>query len=186
MFEASPFSLTAPRRAPSRLSDCSLCSLSEDAVWWGDGFCAVVSAQDARYPGYLRVIWRAHVAEMSDLSDEEAGHLWRVLMGVERALRQVMRPDKINLASFGNYVPHLHWHVIPRYRDDPHFPEAYWASAQRPTPSARGLEAYDEAALRAAIRRQLEGTGCPPGDLSNHGEHQGTMGCRIAKITPSA
>jgi diadenosine tetraphosphate (Ap4A) HIT family hydrolase len=44
-----------------------------------------------------------------------------------------MNPDKINLASLGNVVPHLHWHVIPRFADDAHFPSPVWAQAQRPS-----------------------------------------------------
>jgi diadenosine tetraphosphate (Ap4A) HIT family hydrolase len=54
-----------------------------------------------------------------------------VVAGVERGLRIFLAPDKINLASLGNAVPHLHWHVIPRYRDDSHFPEAIWGALQR-------------------------------------------------------
>lgn len=54
-----------------------------------------------------------------------------VVLATERALRRVVQPDKINLASFGNAVPHLHWHVIPRWRDDSHFPESIWSAAQR-------------------------------------------------------
>ncbi|MBP7641072.1 MAG: HIT domain-containing protein, partial [Thauera sp.] len=54
-----------------------------------------------------------------------------VVMATEAALRNLLDPDKINLASFGNMVPHLHWHVIPRYRDDRHFPESVWGAPQR-------------------------------------------------------
>jgi diadenosine tetraphosphate (Ap4A) HIT family hydrolase len=42
-----------------------------------------------------------------------------------------LQPDKINLASLGNMVPHLHWHVVPRWRDDSHFPAPIWAAAKR-------------------------------------------------------
>lgn len=57
--------------------------------------------------------------------------LMDVLWQVELVVREVMQPDKINLASFGNVVPHLHWHVIPRYTDDVHFPQPVWGQAQR-------------------------------------------------------
>ena len=42
-----------------------------------------------------------------------------------------MQPHKINLASLGNVVPHLHWHVIPRYSDDLHFPNPIWGQVER-------------------------------------------------------
>lgn len=59
---------------------------------------------------------------------------------VEQAVRETMLPDKINVASLGNVVPHLHWHVIPRYTDDAHFPAPVWAAAVR-EPEAGVLEA---------------------------------------------
>ena len=52
-------------------------------------------------------------------------------VAVEQAVRQLFSPDKINLASFGNMVPHVHWHIIPRWRDDRHFPEPIWGRVQR-------------------------------------------------------
>jgi diadenosine tetraphosphate (Ap4A) HIT family hydrolase len=62
--------------------------------------------------------------------------LMDVLWQVEIVIREVMQPDKINLASFGNMVPHLHWHVIPRYADDAHFPHLVWAQVQRAAAAA--------------------------------------------------
>ena len=49
----------------------------------------------------------------------------------ERVLRAELAPDKINLATLGNQVPHLHWHVIPRFADDAHFPDPVWAARRR-------------------------------------------------------
>jgi diadenosine tetraphosphate (Ap4A) HIT family hydrolase len=72
-------------------------------------------------------------------------------MRVERALRNELQPDKINLASLGNMVPHLHWHVIARFSDDAHFPSPIWAEARRPgrRVAPPGLAARLQAALRA-------------------------------------
>ena len=50
---------------------------------------------------------------------------------VEAAVREIVQPDKINLASLGNVVPHLHWHVIPRWQDDVNFPDVIWAAPRR-------------------------------------------------------
>ncbi|MNY70008.1 hypothetical protein D3C86_2080460 [compost metagenome] len=68
---------------------------------------------------------------------------------MERTVREVMTPDKVNLAAFGNMVPHLHWHIIPRYRWDTHFPEAIWAAPQRAAEPAR----IGELALRLPTLR---------------------------------
>jgi len=50
-----------------------------------------------------------------------------------------MQPTKINLASLGNQVPHLHWHIIPRYEDDPFFPESIWSQRKRGEKNAQLL-----------------------------------------------
>jgi diadenosine tetraphosphate (Ap4A) HIT family hydrolase len=50
---------------------------------------------------------------------------------VEAQLRQLLTPAKINIASLGTALPHLHWHIVPRYLDDSHFPEPVWSQALR-------------------------------------------------------
>jgi diadenosine tetraphosphate (Ap4A) HIT family hydrolase len=57
--------------------------------------------------------------------------MMNVVFAVETAVREVAKPDKINLASLGNVVPHVHWHVIPRWQDDVNFPDAIWAVPRR-------------------------------------------------------
>ncbi|MET3133497.1 diadenosine tetraphosphate (Ap4A) HIT family hydrolase [Oxalobacteraceae bacterium GrIS 1.11] len=117
---------------------CDLCALLADgadgALVWRDAEVAVVLVDDPAYPGFCRVIWHAHVKEMTDLTVAQRGHVMDVVWQVELAQRAVMAPEKINLASFGNMTPHVHWHVIPRYRDDAHFPQPSWAAVQRATP----------------------------------------------------
>ena len=91
----------------------------------------MVLVDDAHYPGFCRVIWNAHVQEMTDLPAADRTLLMDAVWQVESALRETMAPDKINLASLGNMTPHLHWHVIPRFADDAHFPAPVWVQAQR-------------------------------------------------------
>lgn len=77
-----------------------------------------------------------------------------VVFALEAAIRECWRPDKINLASFGNVVPHLHWHVIPRWFDDRFFPEPVWGKPQRDGKGSRS--APDDGALLAVFLRHLE------------------------------
>ena len=109
---------------------CELCSRTGGELLWQDSRLRVVYVEEPGYPGYCRVIWEAHVKEMTDLSEAERSHFMDVVFAVESVLREQLYPDKINLASLGNVVPHLHWHVIPRYLDDPHFPQPIWSNPQ--------------------------------------------------------
>lgn len=106
---------------------CPLCVRTDEVLVWDDPLCRVIAVADDDYPGFCRVIWQHHVAEMSDLAVPEQRHLLNVVLATEIALRETMQPHKINLASLGNVVPHLHWHVIPRFTDDRHFPQPIWA-----------------------------------------------------------
>ncbi|MEQ1667361.1 MAG: HIT family protein [Sulfuriferula sp.] len=116
------------------MNDCDLCATAGGEILWQDAFCRVVLVDDPSYPGFCRVIWREHVKEMSDLNPTEQNRLMRTVFAVESALRETLKPDKINLASLGNMVPHLHWHVIPRFKHDPHFPNPIWGVAMRDNP----------------------------------------------------
>src|SRR5262245_48264110 len=71
---------------------------------------------------------------MTDLVLADSLHLMQVVLGTECAVRDVLHPDKINLASLGNVVPHVHWHVIPRWKDDCNFPKPIWGTAVRKNP----------------------------------------------------
>ena len=110
---------------------CDLCINPGGAILWQSALCRVVRVDDPHYPGFCRVIWNGHVREMSDLAANHQLMLMRVVFAVESVVRQLFNPDKINLASFGNMVPHVHWHVIPRWQDDRHFPEPVWGSIRR-------------------------------------------------------
>ena len=117
---------------------CELCDSDGGALIWRDARCRVVHVAEPGYPGFCRAIWNTHVAEMTDLAEAECAGFMRVVFTVEAVLRERLRPDKINLASLGNVTPHLHWHVIPRFRDDPHFPNPVWGRrVRRPDASAR-------------------------------------------------
>ena len=108
----------------------------------------MVLAGAADYPGFCRVIWPAHVREMTDLEAADRARLLDVVLATETALRAQLAPLKINLAALGNQVPHLHWHVIPRFADDAHFPDAVWAPRRRP--------AVPRAVDAGALRERLE------------------------------
>jgi diadenosine tetraphosphate (Ap4A) HIT family hydrolase len=135
---------------------CELCAGTGGEVLHRHAQYRVVLVDDPHYPGFCRVIWNTHIKEMTDLSIEDRTLFMHAVWQVEAALRETMRPDKINLACLGNMTPHLHWHVIPRYADDVQFPGPIWSEARR-APITAGLEARTALlpVLRAAIIQRL-------------------------------
>ncbi len=121
------------------IARCVLCDEDGGQLVARRSHLRVVLVEDPDYPAYVRVIWNAHVTELSDLAEAERTRLLAAVDAAETALRQIMQPDKINLASLGNQVPHLHWHVIARFVDDAHFPQPIWAARQRDPGAARLL-----------------------------------------------
>jgi len=106
------------------------------AVFEGPKF-RVVRASEAGFPAFYRLVWQDHVSEFSDLAPAERRLCMEAVVQVEEALRDHLRPFKVNLAAFGNVVPHLHWHIVARFEWDSHFPAPVWAKAQREAPPDR-------------------------------------------------
>lgn len=129
---------------------------------WRNAQLRVIDVPDTGYPGYTRVIWNEHVAEMTDLDASQRRQVMDAVWLVETVMRNELAPLKVNLAQFGNQVPHLHWHVIPRWPLDTHFPDAVWAAPRQRSPEQHlaweGFREQQEnllpayhAALRAAL-----------------------------------
>lgn len=139
-------------------SGCPLCDTDGGTLVHRAARWRVIRADDAAFPAFYRVVWNAHVAELSDLSDADRAACLAAVVAVERVLREHLNPAKINLAALGNVVPHLHWHVIARFADDSHFPDPVWAPARRLANEGR-LQALVERlpALDAALHAALAG-----------------------------
>jgi len=141
---------------PIHAADCELCTGDGGEVLHRAEKFRVVLVDDALYPGFCRVIWNDHIKEMTDLPVADRSTLMAAVCKVESLVRSVMQPEKINLASLGNMTPHLHWHVIPRYADDAHFPSPVWAEVQRqPSPAITGQRQALLGALRSAVSQQF-------------------------------
>jgi diadenosine tetraphosphate (Ap4A) HIT family hydrolase len=119
-----------------------------------DKRCRVVLVSDEAFPGFCRAVWNDHVKEMTDLADADRIHLMDAVYATEAALRALLQPEKMNVASLGNQTPHLHWHVIPRFREDSHFPDPVWATARR-TGTPRALPPDFSSRLTALIEARL-------------------------------
>lgn len=140
------------------MKPCELCDTPGGELLVEDprGEWRIVLVPEPDYPGFCRVIASAHARENTDLLVDVRRRLLEVVLLCEEAVREVLRPDKVNLASLGNITPHVHWHVIPRREDDRCFPAPIWAPARRdgaPPPAPPDLADR----LRAALLRRLGG-----------------------------
>jgi diadenosine tetraphosphate (Ap4A) HIT family hydrolase len=106
----------------------------------------IIHAEEAGFPAFYRLILQEHVKEFSQLPATERAACGELLAAMEGALLRHLGPTKVNLASLGNAVPHLHWHVIARFDWDSHFPGPVWAAPQRPPDAERLREVQDKLA----------------------------------------
>lgn len=122
------------------LAGCPLCDADGGRVVFRAPRWRLIHVTEAGFPAFYRVVWNEHAAEFSDLCAEDRAECMEVVVAVEQALRRHLSPTKVNLATLGNAVPHLHWHVIARFGWDSHFPGSVWAQPQRPVDEPRGAE----------------------------------------------
>jgi diadenosine tetraphosphate (Ap4A) HIT family hydrolase len=138
-------------------SGCALCDGDGGIAVHRGELLRVIRVEDADFPAFYRVVWNAHVPELTDLGRDERALLLDAVAIVEGVLRERLAPTKINLASLGNMVPHLHWHVIARFDWDSHFPEPIWGRRQREVlPAAADRLPLGLPQMDTLVRRALE------------------------------
>ena len=148
----------------ARVQRCELCDSDGGTTIFRARQWRVVrvgGAEGDAFPGYCRVIWNAHIKELTDLAAEDRRQFMEIVFKVEDALRWSLSPDKMNVASLGNLTPHLHWHIVPRFADDPAFPKPIWAvnlaaAASLDTLAAKHRRGTENGEWENAVRRALE------------------------------
>lgn len=80
---------------------------------------------------WLKLFTKHPYKEMSEVSWELQVRILKLLNIIEKEMLDFYKPTKINIASFGNYLPHLHWHIMARFEEDSYFPEPMWGEKQR-------------------------------------------------------
>lgn len=80
---------------------------------------------------WLKVFSKTPFKEFSQCDEQTKLEILRALDIIEREMLAYFEPDKINIASFGNYLPHVHFHIQARFKNDSYFPEPTWGEKQR-------------------------------------------------------
>jgi len=114
----------------------------------------VVLADEQAYTGWSILLLKDHHEHLAGLSLERQGRLWEDVAKVAAAMTREFKPARINYECLGNELHHIHWHVIPRYANDPAPQAPVWMRS----PDERNivLTREDEAALAARLRRALQ------------------------------
>jgi diadenosine tetraphosphate (Ap4A) HIT family hydrolase len=113
----------------------------------------VTLADEQAYRGYCILLLKDHHEHLDALPLERQRRLWDDVGRVAAALRRVLEPVRLNYACLGNFVTHVHWHVIPRYADDPEPRNPIWV---RPLSERRvTLPAGERERLIGELRRAL-------------------------------
>ncbi len=89
-----------------------------------------VEIEESEIP-WLKIFTQVERREFSECSSEEKSAIFTALDVIEKEMLSYYRPAKINIASFGNYVPLVHWHIMARFKEDSYFPEPMWGTLQR-------------------------------------------------------
>jgi len=89
--------------------------------------CYVLLNHDQFFPGYTFVYSKGHVTELFHLDREIRSLVMEEVAAVASGLSMLFKADKINYELLGNMVPHMHWHLVPRFRTDPLWPRPIWA-----------------------------------------------------------
>jgi len=89
-----------------------------------------IEVHDSEIP-WLKIFTTEVYKELTDLPKTLRKTLYEVMEIIEEEMRLYYKPEKINIAAFGNYLPHMHIHVMARFKEDSYFPEPMWGEKQR-------------------------------------------------------
>jgi len=80
---------------------------------------------------WLKIFSQNEYKEFSQCDKNTKEQILKALDVIEKEMLAYFKPEKINIASFGNYVPHVHFHIMSRFKEDSFFPEPMWGKKQR-------------------------------------------------------
>jgi diadenosine tetraphosphate (Ap4A) HIT family hydrolase len=89
-----------------------------------------IEIEESEIP-WLKIFTQKPYKEMSDVPKETRDEIYYLLNIIEKEMLFYYNPKKINIASFGNYMPHVHWHIMARFEEDSYYPEPMWGTKQR-------------------------------------------------------
>ena len=106
--------------------------------------------KEQSHPGRCVVAYRDHVSELVDLSDEQRNAFFADVARAARAIHAVFHPDKVNYGAYGDTGCHLHFHLVPKYRDG-----YEWGGVFEMNPGRATLSPQEYADMAARLKAAL-------------------------------
>jgi diadenosine tetraphosphate (Ap4A) HIT family hydrolase len=115
------------------MADCVFCSkipklLDEKSSFVVHEFknSVLIVGEHQTFPGYCVLVLKSHVVELFDLDFPTQIEFQRELVASAHAINLAFSAEKMNVSSYGNMTPHLHWHIFPRKKSDANWPQPPW------------------------------------------------------------
>lgn len=136
-------------------NNCGYCAGGEALAKFGIKICdlnvsQLVLFKEQSHRGRVIVAFKDHVSEMVDISDEDRDAFFADVNHVAKALHKVFKPDKINYGAYGDGGCHLHFHLVPKYKD-----EFEWQTTFAMNPSKVYLTDEEYSEMIELIRKNL-------------------------------
>jgi diadenosine tetraphosphate (Ap4A) HIT family hydrolase len=149
-----------PAECPFCLKLARIDSLSADELVWQFPHSVALLGPWQYYQGYCILVARRHATELNQLAEEERAAYFREMCLLAKAIGAAFRPRKLNYELLGNQVPHLHWHLFPRYDHDPEVLKPVWTALERADRDEKERERFQTAAVGRTeviclLRREL-------------------------------
>ncbi len=119
---------------PELQANCWMCQSlrePENLVFYESKVSVAKLNPDQAFEGYTFLTLKWHEEELFNLGDKDRKLFLEDMSTVASLLSRAFRPDKMNYELLGNSMPHLHWHLIPRYTADPMWGRPIWAGSRR-------------------------------------------------------
>ena len=103
--------------------NCSYCAEGALLDAFGIKICElpmskVILFKEQSHKGRVIVACKKHVDDISDLSKEERAQYMEDVSHVAKVMHELFHPDKINFGAYGDTMHHLHFHLVPKYKDE--------------------------------------------------------------------
>lgn len=105
------------------MQNCGYCQGGELLAKFGIKICDLEVSQlilfkEQSHPGRVIVAYKDHVSEIVDISEEERNKFFADVDKAAKALHKAFNPVKVNYGAYGDTGCHLHFHLVPKYRDE--------------------------------------------------------------------